>query len=65
MSKCEKCMGGAPYNQCCKIECHEYEFCRNCKWFNGGAGSIRCDYCDQEFENYFEAEEGENNDTNN
>lgn len=52
MSKCEKCMDGALHNPC-----YEHDFCRGCKWFNDGAGSIRCDYCDPEFENYFEAKE--------
>lgn len=27
---CEKCMYDAPHEWCCKCECDEYEFCRNC-----------------------------------
>lgn len=27
---CERCMYDAPYRWCCKLECGEHEFCRNC-----------------------------------
>jgi len=27
---CERCMYDAPYRWCCKPECGEHEFCRNC-----------------------------------
>ncbi len=27
---CEECMYDAPYHYCCKCECGEHEFCRNC-----------------------------------
>lgn len=30
VSKCEECMYDAPYYYCCKLECMEHEFCRNC-----------------------------------
>ena len=29
-SKCVKCMYDAPHEYCCKFECMEHEFCRNC-----------------------------------
>lgn len=29
---CVRCMAGAPYHQCCRLECHQHEFCRNCQW---------------------------------
>jgi len=29
---CEECMKGAPYVFCCKRECNEHEFCRNCTY---------------------------------
>lgn len=28
--KCNECMYDAPYNFCCKQECNEHEFCKNC-----------------------------------
>ena len=28
--KCEKCMSDAPYYWCCKRECGEHEFCKDC-----------------------------------
>lgn len=27
---CNECMYDAPYEFCCKFECGEHEFCRNC-----------------------------------
>ena len=27
---CEECMKDAPYEYCCKFECGEHEFCREC-----------------------------------
>lgn len=32
MDKCKECMEGTPHNYCCKLECGEHEFCRNCKY---------------------------------
>lgn len=29
---CEECMEGSPYRYCCRIECGEHEFCRNCTY---------------------------------
>lgn len=29
---CKECMNGAPYDYCCKIECGEHEFCKNCEY---------------------------------
>lgn len=29
---CEECMEGAPFRWCCKTECGEHEFCRNCQY---------------------------------
>lgn len=29
---CVRCMAGAPYHQCCRLECHQHEFCRGCQW---------------------------------
>ena len=31
MDKCTKCMYDAPYNWCCKLECHEHEACNSCE----------------------------------
>lgn len=31
---CEECMKGAPYAFCCKRECGEHEFCRNCSYIS-------------------------------
>lgn len=31
MSECKECMYDAPHNYCCKLECGEHEFCKNCK----------------------------------
>lgn len=31
---CNTCMAGAPYSYCCKSECGEHEFCRNCDYTN-------------------------------
>ena len=31
MSKCKDCMWDAPYPWCCKTECHEHEYCNECK----------------------------------
>lgn len=30
---CKECMSGAPYDYCCRQECREHEFCRECSWF--------------------------------
>lgn len=32
MMTCNDCMDGAPYKFCCKLECGEHEFCRNCSY---------------------------------
>lgn len=32
MMTCNECMNGAPYKFCCKLECREHEFCRNCSY---------------------------------
>ena len=32
MMTCNECMNGAPYKFCCKLECGEHEFCRNCSY---------------------------------
>lgn len=32
MINCNECMNGAPYKFCCKLECREHEFCRNCSY---------------------------------
>ena len=32
MMTCNDCMEGAPYKLCCKLECGEHEFCRNCSF---------------------------------
>lgn len=32
MMNCNDCMDGAPYKFCCKLECGEHEFCRNCSY---------------------------------
>lgn len=32
MMTCNDCMDGAPYKFCCKLECREHEFCRNCSY---------------------------------
>ena len=32
IKSCKECMEGAPYNYCCKIECGQHEFCRDCKY---------------------------------
>jgi len=29
-NKCEKCMFDAPYKWCCKRECGEHVFCKDC-----------------------------------
>lgn len=31
MKKCQECMWDAPYNYCCKVECHEHMFCEGCQ----------------------------------
>ena len=28
---CEECMSDAPHDYCCKCECGEHEFCRECE----------------------------------
>lgn len=33
-NKCKECMKDAPYKFCCKLECGEHEFCKQCK-YNG------------------------------
>lgn len=30
--KCNECMKDAPYKYCCKLECREHEFCRECNY---------------------------------
>lgn len=30
MINCRECMYDAPYLYCCKLECNENEFCRQC-----------------------------------
>lgn len=32
MINCNDCMNGAPYKFCCKLECREHEFCKNCSY---------------------------------
>ena len=32
MMTCNDCMEGSPYKFCCKLECGEHEFCRNCSF---------------------------------
>ena len=34
MMTCNDCMEGAPYKFCCKLECMEHEFCRNCSYIS-------------------------------
>lgn len=34
MMTCNDCMDGAPYKFCCKLECGEHEFCRNCSFIS-------------------------------
>lgn len=34
MMNCNECMNGAPYKFCCKLECGEHEFCRNCSYIS-------------------------------
>lgn len=34
MMTCNDCMEGAPYKFCCKLECREHEFCRNCSYIS-------------------------------
>ena len=34
MMTCNECMNGAPYKFCCKLECREHEFCRNCSYIS-------------------------------
>lgn len=29
---CNECMKGSPYKFCCRLECGEHEFCRNCSY---------------------------------
>lgn len=41
---CEECMKGAPYAFCCKRECREHEFCRNCSYISNNK------YCSYETE---------------
>lgn len=31
---CKTCMKGAPYDYCCRKECREHEFCKECKFYN-------------------------------
>lgn len=31
---CEECMNGSPYKFCCKLECGQHEFCKNCSYTN-------------------------------
>lgn len=31
-SICEDCMNDTPYSNCCKYECGEHEFCKDCKF---------------------------------
>ena len=33
---CKECMYDAPYQWCCKIECGEHEFCKDCNAFSRG-----------------------------
>ena len=30
MSQCKECMYDTPYPYCCKYECGEHEFCKDC-----------------------------------
>lgn len=44
---CARCMAGAPYHQCCRLECHQHEFCRGCQWnpdLEGGDRSMKADW---------------------
>lgn len=31
---CSECMKDTPYEYCCRLECGEHEFCKNCSWEN-------------------------------
>lgn len=31
---CNECMKGSPYKFCCRLECGEHEFCRNCSYIS-------------------------------
>lgn len=36
---CDECMKDAPYHWCCKLECGEHEFCKECEWFENNTKS--------------------------
>lgn len=31
-TNCKECMKDTPHPYCCRLECGEHEFCRNCVW---------------------------------
>ena len=31
---CEECIPNSPHDWCCKRECREHEFCRECEYWN-------------------------------
>lgn len=48
--KCKKCMSDAPYYWCCKRECGQHEFCKDCTAKSkGNRMTFKCAICGKEY----------------